>query len=131
MLRLAFLTLFAVLLWTPVAAGPAHAQTDALPAVGADGMIQPLTVDQLDPTERETFATLSPDSDAARQFLYTRGYLRYCRLVVAQTLPPLELPPLPARSDWNRQFLSQDEAQGILDVALAMKMTARMNQSNQ
>jgi hypothetical protein len=91
-------------------------------------MIQSLTVDQLDPTERAAFAALPPDSDGARQYLYTRGYLRYCRLVVAQTLPPLQLPPLPAHSNWNRQFLSQDEARSILDVALAMKITARMNQ---
>jgi hypothetical protein len=126
MLRLAFLAILAVLLLSPIAAGPAFAQSNALPPTGADGMIQPLTVDQLDPTERATFAALSPNSDGARQFLYTRGYLRYCRLVVAQTLPPLQLPPLPARSNWNRQFLSQDEAQSILDVALAMKMMARM-----
>jgi hypothetical protein len=129
MLRLALLAIFAALLLSPLAAGPAFAQSDALPTVGADGMIQPLTVDQLDSSELATFAALTPDSDDARQFLYTRGYLRYCRLVVAETLPPLQLPPLPARSNWNRQFLSQDERESILDVALAMKMTARLNQS--
>jgi hypothetical protein len=127
MLRHAFLALFAVLVWGPAATNPAFAQSNALPPISADGTIRPLTVDQLDPTERATFATLSPNSDGARQFLYTRGYLRYCRLVVAKKLAPLQLPPLPARSDWNRQFLSQDEIRDILDVALGMKLLERMN----
>jgi hypothetical protein len=124
--RFAFLAISAVLLWGLAAAGPAFAQSDALPPIGADGMIQPLTVNQLDPAERATYAALAPDSDSARKFLYTRGYLRYCRLVAAQTLPPLQLPPLPERSNWNRQFLSPDEATKILDLALGMKMMARM-----
>jgi hypothetical protein len=123
------LVLAAALILGPAAAGIAFAQTDALPAIGADGMTEPLSIDQLNDSERSVYATLT--GDAARQFLYTRGYLRYTRLVVLGALPPLQLPPLPARANWNRQFLSEDEARNILDVALAMKMTARMSQSAQ
>lgn len=126
MLRLAFVAICAVLLLSLAVTGAALAQSNALPPVGADGFIQPLAIDQLDPVERATFATLAPDSDGARQFLYTRGYLRYCRLVVAERIPPLQLPRLPARSDWNRQFLSPDEIRDILDPALAMKIIAQM-----
>lgn len=118
--------LVAALLLSAAGTTSAFAQSDALPRIGADGAVEPLTVDQLEENERTTFATLT--GDAARQFLYTRGYLRYCRLVVSEALPPLQLPPLPARANWNRQFLSEDEARNILDVALAMKMTARMSQ---
>jgi hypothetical protein len=126
MLRVALLALFAVLVWGPAATNPAFAQSNALPRIGADGMMQPLTADQLGPTERATFAALPQNSDGVRQFLYTRSYLRCCRLVVARSIPPLQLPPLPARSNWNRQFLSQDGIQSILDVALGMKLMERM-----
>jgi hypothetical protein len=128
MLRLAFVAMFVLLLWGAVAASPAFAQSNALPPLGADGTLQPLAISQLDPVERATFATLAPESDGARQFLYTRGYLRYCRLVIDGKMPPLQLPPLPARSNWNRQFMSPDEIRNIFDVALAMKLTAVMNQ---
>jgi hypothetical protein len=128
MLRLVSLAVTAILLFGQALSGPAVAQSNVLPSIGADGLTLPLAVDQLDASERTTYANIPSNSDDARRFLYTRGYLRYCRLVVAEKLPPLQLPPLPARVNWNRGFLSQDEAKNVLDVALAMKLTARMNQ---
>jgi hypothetical protein len=116
----------AVLLVGVVTSSPASAQALPLPAVGADQMIAPLTIDQLDADERARYATLAPGSDDARQFLYTRGYLRYCRLVVARSMPPIQLPELPARENWDRQFLNEDEAKNIVDVALGMNMAAML-----
>jgi hypothetical protein len=98
----------------------------ALPGVGSDGLTLPLGANQLDPAERKTFAALQADSADARQFLYTRGYLRYCKQVVAGTRAPLDLPPLPKRENWKRGFLSADEATNILDVALGQKIAARL-----
>ncbi len=119
----------AVFLPGSLASEPALArvsQSQTLPAVDADGRTLPLTVDQLDPEERAHFVQLEPASDDARRFLYTRGYLRYCHEVVAGRLPPLGLPTLPLRLNWNRRFLSDEEATNILDVALGMKYVARM-----
>lgn len=99
---------------------------DRLPDIGADNMIQPLRVDQLDPDERATFATLPPDSDDARKFLYSRGYLRFCHLVIAGDLPPLDLPDLPERENWDRRFFSEDESRDVLDVALGQKIIAML-----
>jgi hypothetical protein len=121
-----FLLAFAIAILLVAQPAPAAAQASVLPAVGADGMIAPLTADQLDAQERATFDALPAGGDDARQFLYTRGFLRYSRLVAAGALPPLQLPQLPERADWDRQFLSQDEASNVVDVALAMKMTARL-----
>jgi hypothetical protein len=104
----------------------ARAATDTLPAVGEDGLSFPLTVEQLDASEREVFAGLAPDGDDARRFLYTRGYVRFCRLVVDGSLRPLQLPDLPAEENWDRGFLSEDEGKNIVDVALGMHMVARM-----
>ena len=130
MLRFVLVAALAASLFGPALPGPAVAQSDALPPVTADGRMSPLTVDQLDANERATFAGLAPNSDDARKFLYTRGYLRYCRLVVAEKLPPLQLPLLPERTNWHRGFLNEHEAKSILDVALGMKMLARMNQGS-
>lgn len=127
MLRLGLLAVISVLCFSPLAAGPALAQADALPAIAADGSTLPLTVDQLDPNEREIYATLNADD--ARRFLYTRGYLRYARLVVARQMPPLDLPALPARANWGRHLLTEEEARDVLDVALGMNMIALLNQA--
>ena len=40
--------------------------------------------------------------------------------------PPLQLPSLPARRNWNRAYLTAGEAKNIVDPALAMKMVARL-----
>lgn len=128
MLRFILVAAVAALLFGSGLPESAVAQSNALPPLTADGQMSPLTVDQLDANERATFANLASNADEARRFLYTRGYLRYCRLVVAEKLPPLQLPPLPARANWNRGFLSQDEANNVLDVALGMKLVARMQQ---
>lgn len=100
--------------------------TDRLPDVDADRMILPLTVEQLDPDERASFARLSPESADTRRFLYTRGFLRYCRLVVDGQLAPLDLPRLPIRDNWDRQWLSEDEVTNVLEVALGMSLFAKM-----
>lgn len=97
-----------------------------LPAVDADGRTLPLTIDQLDPDERARFAQLAPGSEDARRFLYTRAFLRYCRLVVDGQLAPLDLPRLPIRDNWDRQWLSEDEVTNVLDVALGMSLFAKM-----
>lgn len=102
----------------------ARPPTDTLPAVDADGMIAPLAVAQLDSAERATYATLAGDD--ARRFLYTRGFLRFCRLVVANQLPPLQLPELPVEDNWDRRFISEEDGHSILDVALGMQMMAMM-----
>lgn len=104
----------------PVIADP----TDRLPDIGPDRMIQPLRVDQLDPEELATFTTLAPGSGDSRRFLYTRGYLRFCRLVVAGELSPLDLPELPDRRNYDRNFLSVDEARRFLDAAVVMNLIA-------
>lgn len=111
----------------PVSAAPAAAiKAESLPAVGADRVMEPLRADQLDPEERASFARLAPGSPEARKFLYTRGFLRYCRLVVSGQLPPTDLPRLPVRDNWDRQYLSQAERDNILDVALAMNLRLRL-----
>lgn len=125
MFRLA-LFVIAVLLCAPLATHTALAQSDVLPAVDANGVMAPLTVDQLDAQERTTYATLSEDD--AQRYLHTRGYLRYARLVVAGELPPLELPRLPPRANWGRHLLSESERTNILDVALGMKYVARQEE---
>lgn len=112
----------------PSAAEPAAATGPelVLPAIGPDGLTPPLTADQLTPTEQAAYAGLQPDSADARQYLYTRGYLRYCKQVVDGTRPALELPSLPKRENWNRKFLSADEANKVVDVALGQKIAARL-----
>lgn len=102
------------------------ASSDDVPGLAADGTVLPLRASQLDASEQKTFATLPPSGDDARKFLYTRGYLRYSKRVVAGSLAPLQLPPLPARENWNRKFLSDDEATGIVDVAIARKLAAKL-----
>ncbi len=123
MLRLALLALLSILCLSPLAPGSALAQSDVLPAIDADGSTLPLTVDQLDPNERAIYATLNTDD--ARRFLYTRGY---ARLVVSRQMPAIELPALPARANWGRHLLTEEEAREVLDVALLMNMLAMMNQ---
>ena len=113
------------------AVGPSHAADEPslasiLPGIDARGYTLPLTVDQLTPEERATFAGLPPSGILARRFLYTRGYLRFCRLVVENKLAPLQLPDLPTEENWDRQFLSQDESRNVADVALGMKMFAQL-----
>lgn len=103
---------------------------DRLPDIGPDRMIAPLRVDQLDPDERATFATLTPGGDDARRFLYTRGYLRFCRLVVDGHLPPLDLPDLPERENWDRRFFSEYEAKEVVDVALGRHLVAMLQPAN-
>lgn len=98
--------------------------TGRLPDINPDRTIQPLRVDQLDPDERTTFATLAPGSAEASKFLYSRGYLRFCRLVVAGDLNPLDLPDLPERENWERGYFSESEAREVLDVALGMQIMA-------
>lgn len=115
MLRRVVLALIAALfLATPVLADP------ELPALDAQGMTAPLRPDQLDAAERAIYAGLAPGSDEARQFLYTRGFLRYARRVVDGRLPAADLPPLPARANWNRDLLSPQDAD-IVDQALDRK----------
>jgi hypothetical protein len=113
----------------PAPPASAFAGFPGLPSVGADGKIAPLAVSQLSAEERAYFAKLTPGSLEARQFLYTRGFLRFCELVVEGKLPPLSLPDLPAREDWNRGFLSEKEAKGVVDVALGMNLMASMMKS--
>jgi hypothetical protein len=126
MFRLTLIAVVAMLLVGPMGATPASSQADVLPAVDAAGVMSPLTPDQLNPAERASFERLTPGSEDATQFLYTRGYLRFCHLVVDEKLAPLALPRLPARENWDRQFLSEEERRNVLDVALAMKLMARM-----
>lgn len=106
--------------------GKAANATDAPPGLAADGTVLPLGPGQLDANELKTFATLPRASDDARKFLYTRGYLRYCKLVLAGSLAPLQLPPLPARKNWGRKFLSEDEATNVVDIAIGRKLAAKL-----
>ena len=96
-----------------------------LPAV-ADCKMAPLTPQQLTGDEKVIFEKLPAGSAEARKFLYTRGYLRYARRVVDGSMQPLDLPCLPARDNWNRGYLTAEEARDILDVALGRKMVAGM-----
>jgi hypothetical protein len=119
------LILAVALLCSALAMGPALAQAPVLPALDASGMTLPLSVEQLDDFERPHYAQLG-DDDARRRFLYTRGYLRYARLVANREMAPIDLPPLPERINWGRQYLTADEARNVLDVALGMNMIAMM-----
>lgn len=98
-----------------------------LPGLEADGTTQPLRAEQLTADEKTAFASLEPGSTKAKQYLYVRGYLRYCRLVISGTIKPLQLPELPARANWSREHLSEAEAKKVLDVALGMKLVAWMS----
>ena len=98
-----------------------------LPVVGSDCMMAPLSPQQLTALEKSSFSALAAGSPEASKFLYTRGYLRFARLVVSGNLPPLQLPCLPARSNWDRTYLTEDEAHNVVDVALGMKMLARLD----
>lgn len=102
----------------------AQPATDTMPAVDAAGMLAPLAVAQLDAAERTTYSTLAPGSHESRQFLYTRGFLRYCRLVTNGFLDPRDLPDVPEPGNWNRQFLSTDE-RTIVDRAVMRHLTAQ------
>lgn len=115
----------------PVRAGmaprtPVTVSSPDLPGVDAEGRSLPLRLDQLRPEERAAYDQLDPAGDDARQFLFTRGFLRYAQLVVDTKLDPVSLPGLPARADWDRQFLSERERTEVLDVALGMSLVARM-----
>lgn len=99
-----------------------------LPPLDASGMTTPLTEAQLTPQERAIFATLPTGGEDRTRYLYTRGYLRYAQRVVSGQMPALSLPPLPARRNWNRAYLTAAEARDILDVALGMNMMALMGQ---
>lgn len=132
MRRFVLFAAMATLAFGSLSPGPAAGlvtQARTLPALDAEGRTLPLTIDQLDPDERASFSRLSPDSADARRFLYTRGFLRFCRLVLDEQLAPLDLPRLPIRDNWDRQFLSVDEATNILDVALGMKFYERMQEA--
>ena len=91
-------------------AASAAPAVEALPPIDSAGVSGPLTVDQLTPAERLRFAQLAPGSADARRFLFTRGFPRYCRQVLAGALAARDLPELPSRDDWDRRFLSDDEA---------------------
>lgn len=104
----------------------ALAATAELPAVDADENMAPLTPQQLSEAERKKFDQLPANSPEATKFLYTRGFLRYAKLVADRKIEPLRLPKLPARENWNRAYFSPDEAKNIIDVALAMQMIAMM-----
>jgi hypothetical protein len=105
----------------------AYGQSLQLPPLDVEGMVTPLALDQLESTERATYASLGEGD--RRRFLYTRAFLRYCRAVVAEQIPPLQLPPLPTRANYSREFFSQEESQNIVDVAIGMKLYARMEQN--
>ncbi|HSG35222.1 MAG TPA: hypothetical protein VLA37_11850, partial [Sphingomonadaceae bacterium] len=62
----------------------------------------------------------------ATAFLHTRGFLRYARLVVDERLDPDQLPWLPADELWNRDYLSAEEAEQIVDIALAMQIISML-----
>ncbi len=68
-----------------------------LPAVtnGAMALLEP---GQLDPEERTAFGALTPDSEAARRFLYTRGFVRYCRVVAEGRVQAGDLPIVDGKS---------------------------------
>jgi hypothetical protein len=46
--------------------------------------------------------------------------------VIDQKLAPIDLPQLPVRANWNRQFLTEHEAADVVDVALGMRFEALM-----
>lgn len=120
--------LAAAALLLPLAAFAADAPAAALPPLDENGMTTPLTEAQLTPAEKAIFNGLPAAGEDRTRFLYTRGYLRYAQRVVARQLNPLELPPLPTRRNWNRGYLTAEEARDILDVALGMNMMALMRQ---
>lgn len=95
-----------------------------LPGVDADGRSLPLRPEQLTPEEKASYAGLSGDD--ARRFLHTRGFLRYCRLVIEEKLTPAALPKLPARSNWDRSYFTTQEYNEVVQVALGMSLVARM-----
>jgi hypothetical protein len=108
----------------------AYAQSDVLPAIGADGLTVPLTVEQLDDSERATYTSLSADTAAATRFLYTRGYFRYCRLVAAKKLEASRLPPLPSEKHWDRAYLNAEEGR-TADFAMGLWMISTMRKPGQ
>jgi hypothetical protein len=105
----------------PIAAVP----DDYLPCIAADGRTEMLRVEQLDQAERLNYAAFLPGSEAANKFLFTRGYLRYCRLVMSMRITPLQLPKPPVDEHWNDSFLTDDEY-SIVDTAVGMNLVARM-----
>lgn len=62
-----------------------------LPPVTAGSMAL-LTPSQLYPDERARFDALAPGSEAARRFLYTRGFIRYCQYVADGRVSGGDLP---------------------------------------
>lgn len=107
------------------AQGPV-AETAVLPAIDDQENMAPLKIEQLSRAERQAFAKLAPGSPEATKFLYTRGFLRYAKLVVDKKVEPARLPRLPARENWDRRYLSAEEIKTILDPALAMQLMLMM-----
>ena len=121
---LAALTFVALIARTPSLAWAPGNGSELPPVV--DCKTGPLTPQQLTSDERTQFDKLSAGSAEATKFLFTRGYLRYAKLVVAGSIQPADLPCLPARENWSRGYLTPDEAKNILDVALGRKLVASM-----
>lgn len=116
------MTAFAVfLLSAAVVDGSAQAQTIDLPAV-VDKVMQRPAPEQLDESDRAAFAQMAPDSDAARRFLYTRVYYRYCRLVTELKVPASSLPLLPSDENLDERYLSPAE---IRTIEVAFRLFAR------
>lgn len=101
------------------------AASDPTP-IGQDGMISPLRLEQLTGEEQAFVRGRGLEGENLTRYLYTRAYLRFCQQVVAGARPPLELPPLPLRRNYDRGYLSEAEGRDIVDVAIGRKLTARL-----
>lgn len=71
-------------------------------------VVQPLAPSQLTAEEQLAFGRLTPGSEEAGRYLYTRTFHRDCRLVVDLKKPPLELPLLEG-TKFSEAYLSAEE----------------------
>lgn len=117
--------LVALALLAPLSPAVAAPASDPTP-IGQDGMIAPLTPEQLTAEEQAFVRSRNLAGENLTRYLYTRAYLRFCQQVIQGTRAPLDLPPLPLRRNYDRGYLSPEEGRDIVDVAIGRKLTARL-----
>ena len=85
-----------------------------------------LTPAQLTSAEKQTYAGLQSDSDAAQRFLITRDYLRQCQKVVNGSLSAAKLEFEP--DEFDSTYVNSAE-QKIIDRAINLNIAAMLSRS--